>query len=200
MALDGPGPRSNGSRSRRSNKNRGEPVSHLCGSGIPRQAHARFSTPSPCSCFVASGRHGAVAVEGLEQRLGHPQSGAFPRPLLASGHGLAGSGSQSSSISASREDSLSKALPFQIHRSFFSLSPKNLPPPVVAEFISLDSFLSIFSSFLLHPQSPLTSFFSRESSCTAVTMSATEQPQKVLGMPVSFSPRRSGSHQMPRSR
>lgn len=86
-------------------------------------------------------------------------------------------------FSASREDSLKSASPPDPPQFFFPL-PKYLSPPVGADlFLSTPPFI-LSLSFFISP-SPLNPFFLfKGKTFTAVTMS--EQPQKVLGMPVSF--------------
>lgn len=119
----------------------------------------RLTHPEAHPCEVgASGRHSAVAVEELERGWG-PQL-----PLARAGK----------IRSQKRLSSRSAA-------NFFP-PPKYLPPPVDADLFR--STLPLLLSFSSISPSPLTSFFSRESLCTAVIMS--EQPQKVLGMPVSL--------------
>lgn len=103
----------------------------------------------------------------------------------AAGLGLVGWGSQLP-LARARKDSLKSDF-LTGPPQFFSLPPNTSHPPLAQiYFLSTPSILSL-PSFILNLPSILSSC-SRES-ITAVTMSppADQGPQKVLGMPVSFS-------------
>lgn len=140
-----------------------------------------------CRCWPPlKGPAGSSAGEAKVR----PQAARCPRCLLPwesleteAGLGLGWLGVPAP-FSASREDSLKSASPPDPPQ-FFSLSPQIPLTPRRRRFISLDSSLhSLSLSFFISP-SPLNPFFLfKGKTFTAVTMS--EQPQKVLGMPVSF--------------
>lgn len=102
------------------------------------------------------------------------------RELL--GLGLVGWGSQLP-LARDRKDSLQSDF-LTGPPQFFSLPPNTShPPSAQIYFLSTPSILSSF----FHPQSPLNPFFLfKGKPITAAIMSSAE-PQKVLGMPVSFS-------------
>lgn len=78
-----------------------------------------------------------------------------------------------------------KRLSFRSAAIFFLPPPKYHSPPVGADLFSLDSLHSLsLPFFILNLPSILSSFFQGKDLRTA-TMSV-EQPQKVLGMPVSY--------------